>query len=274
MALHQAQYEIFHDLQGLLLAHGVIPGQIYLETLGHYFSDVVAYNSPAMRGLVETLLSSPTMVAFNLLQNAVDEAKGGARVQIMAERYAKDDLRTKMLTHAQDEFRHSTQFLGLIKFTGIQTESAQNEEEKAECFVETQQVFDFDDTLTTFIARVHSIEIRSWTILRLYIDILEGYDDSKLKLMIPVLRQIMADETRHVAYTGKQVSDWLEQDPAYQHEAIGCLAHTNNETWEDFARMSRYLADNHSEALENSLLKTPAASLSDVSRVVERALLA
>lgn len=274
MALHQAQYEIFHDLQGLLLAHGVIPGKIYLETLGHYFSDVVAYNSPAMRGLVETLLSSPTMVAFNLLQNAVDEAKGGARVQIMAERYAKDDLRTKMLTHAQDEFRHSTQFLGLIKFTGIQTESAQNEEEKAECFVETQQVFDFDDTLTTFIARVHSIEIRSWTILRLYIDILEEYDDSKLKLMIPVLRQIMADETRHVAYTGKQVSDWLEQDPAYQQEAIGCLAHTNNETWEDFARMSRYLADNHSEALENSLLKTPAALLSDVSRVVERALLA
>lgn len=249
MSLSSGTFSISEDLRDLLVSHDIRIGGTYAALLDAQFAGKVAYNTPAMRGLVETLLSTPAMVAFNLLQNAVDEAKGGTRVRIIAERHASGQLRSNMLIHAEDEFRHARQFLSLLRLTGLQTTNKY--EGAAE---EVQDVFNFDDDLILFIARVHSIEIRSWTILRLYIDVLQAQVNSSLKSAIPVLSQILADEARHVAYTGAQLNLWLDEIPGLFSQVQSCFSHTNDETWEDFARMARYLASNHETALQDKPL--------------------
>ena len=59
----------------------------------------------------------------------------------------------------------------------------------------------------------------------------------------------MQDEINHVFYTGVQIDEWLREDPSLQPTLDECFAHTNRETWQDMASMTRWLADNFDDAL-------------------------
>lgn len=88
------------------------------------------------------------MMAYNLIQNAVDEAKGAARVHLVAERYASPELKKKMLRHVSDEMRHSRLFAQLIQYTGYDYEENDSEEENERSVTE---LFEFDDDLSAFL---------------------------------------------------------------------------------------------------------------------------
>ncbi len=53
--------------------------------------------------MTQTLFGNKRMIAHNLLQNAIDEAKGAARVNIVAEKYANSELLDKMKRHVGDK---------------------------------------------------------------------------------------------------------------------------------------------------------------------------
>ena len=233
-------YEITKDLSALLNAGNkasIAPA--YREVIESLEHPGFSYNTAAMEGMTQTLFSNKLMIAHNLIHNAIDEAKGAARVNIIAERYADPVLKEKMRRHVGDELRHSKMFADCVGYTGYDME--QNDEPESE--KEVDDVFEFDDDLKTFMCRVHSIEIRSWTMLRLYMDILRKKNDPSLLKLIPVFQQIMADEINHVRYTGLEVSKWIAEDPSVAQTLFTCFQHTNRETWHDLANMANYLAD-------------------------------
>lgn len=228
------------DLLQLLRSKGVRTTPEYVSAVSEALDEGLSYNTPAMFGMAQTLFQSDMMIAYNLIQNSIDEAKGAARVEIIARRYAPPALKKKMLRHVGDELRHAKQFLDLMKLTPYRAEE-DSEGTAAE-------VFEFDDELKAFLCRVHSIEIRSWTMLRHYISVIRGMDNAKLQEAIPVLESIMADEINHVAYTGETLIEWIAEDPKLRDVMLQCFAHTNRETWHDLANMANYLAD-HQPAL-------------------------
>lgn len=234
---------VFKDLCGLYSDRNIQMCSDYLESCERALGEGLAYSTPAMYGITKTLLSSASLFAHNLAQNATDEAKGAARVRLVAGRYASGELLAKMKRHVADEFKHSVQFRKLIPLTGI-THFRRAPGEVAD---EIDKVLNFDDDLRSFLCRVHSIEIRSWTVLRIYIDILAHSPEPSFRKAIPVLEDILADEITHVLYTGKQISDWLEEDRGLALMLDQCFAHTNRETWRDIAHMTEYLADNFGE---------------------------
>lgn len=234
---------VFDDLRDLFQQADIGLSPLYEEVAGTELTGPLAYTTPLMHGVAETVFSSKAMIAFNLVQNSIDEAKGAARISIIAGRYADGPFKAKMRKHVSEELKHSRQFLRLMDLTGLQARVTEADIESL------RKVLDFDDELPAFICRVHSIEIRSWTMLRIYIELLEKLGDDQLAGAIPVLREILSDEIGHVLYTGQYVVERLEEDPAFADTLHACMAHTNRETWQDVATMAAYLADNFEEAL-------------------------
>lgn len=238
-------YDVFSDLMNLYQQNKIEPCAKYREIAANALDGRLAYSTPAMFGLTATLFSSDKMVAYNLMQNSIDEAKGAARVCLIADRYAPPELQAKMKRHVADEMKHSKQFLNLVPLTSLTvTEEPAEEGDK-----ELAKVLDFEDSLQTFLCRVHSIEIRSWTMLRLYMKVIEAGGRPNLQKAIAVLENIMADEITHVLYTGQQINEWLLDEERVGQALTECFSHTNRETWHDMAFMSNYLADNFSSAL-------------------------
>lgn len=227
------------DLFALYQERDIALFSSYQLIMGEQLAEGLSYTTPLMVGLIDTLLSNSKMMAYNLLQNAIDEAKGAARVHLIAERHAPDPLKKEMLRHAGDEMRHSRQFAEMIFCTGYEYEDTSDTKETAHA---AEEVLAFDDDLYAFICRVHSIEIRSWVMLRHYLRILHKYPEKNIRAMIPVFEQILNDEIRHVVYTGKWVNKWLAENPALPSVLSECVAHTNRETWHDVAGMAHYMA--------------------------------
>lgn len=239
------ELNVLDDLRDLYKGREFVPGEHYAASMERALTAHLAYGTPAMYGITATVLSSRKMIAYNLMQNSIDEAKGAARIQIIADKYADPDLHKKMHRHVGEELKHSKQFLALIEATGFAVEHAEAKDD------DVQQVLDFEDDLQAFICRVHSIEIRSWTVLRMYQRILREERFPEItRAALPVLDDIMQDEINHVFYTGVQIDEWLRADPSLQPTLDGCFAHTNRETWQDMASMTTWLANNFHTALE------------------------
>jgi hypothetical protein len=245
-AKERGMFDVYSDLMKLFSDHRVEVCDVYKRCTSAVLNDKLAYSTPAMYGLATTLFSSNQMVAYNLLQNSIDEAKGAARVALIAERYAPPALKDKMLSHVADEMKHSRQFLNLIELTGLEADEEPTEKSEKE----VAKVLDFDDDLRQFICRVHSIEVRSWTMLRIYKSVIERTGTPRLKEALPVLDNIMADEINHVLYTGDTLSRWVDEDQKHMSGVMSeCFSHTNKETWHDMAFMLNYLSENYSTAL-------------------------
>jgi hypothetical protein len=239
-------YNVLQDLKQLYTDHGITTDERYDESMSRAMGPQLAYGSPAMYGVTATVLSSRRMIAYNLAQNAIDEAKGAARIQVIADSYAEGDLYKKMHRHVGEELKHSRQFKALVPATGYRTKDDPVEPEA------TEEVLDFGDELRAFICRVHSIEIRSWTVLRMYQHILcqKAFPDLS-EAALPVLDDIMRDEINHVIYTGQQIDEWLRDDEGLQSVFDECLDHTNRETWQDIASMTAWMAKNYRVVLED-----------------------
>jgi hypothetical protein len=242
-------FEVGSDLQKLYLDNGIETREPYNSLMARALGPGLAYGTPAMYGVTATVLSSKRMIAYNLVQNSIDEAKGAARIQVIADRYASDTpLYKKMKRHVGEELKHSRQFKDLVAATGYEAETTKAEPGAAD------EVLDFDDELKAFICRVHSIEIRSWTVLRMYQQILAKNEFPELtERALPVLADIMQDEMFHVMYTGQQIDEWLRDDPELESTLLECMNHTNRETWQDIASMTVWMADNFTRLLADEI---------------------
>lgn len=232
-------FDVWADLKELYKSQGITINSTYEDSMDRAFGPKLAYATPAMYGVTATVLSSRRMIAYNLTQNAIDEAKGAARIQVIADKYADPVFRKQMTRHVGEELKHSRQFKQLVQATGYETLDEYIDRKIAE------EVLDFEDELEDFICRVHSIEIRSWTVLRIYQAILrERRFPEVSEIALAVLDDIMADEINHVVYTGAQINHWLAEDSSLQPIFDECLAHTNRETWQDIASMTTWMAGN------------------------------
>ncbi|PSV20611.1 GTPase [Photobacterium leiognathi subsp. mandapamensis] len=230
---------IQNELYAMLESFNVNPSDEYKECIEKYLTADLSFTSELMEGLAKTIFRSKKMMAYYLLHNSIDEAKGAARLRLMANRYADEELKQKMLRHYNDEMNHSTMFASLIPLTGYEAEVDDTGVEG-----ELTKILDFDDNIKTFIFRVHSIEVRSWRLLLLHLKIIEGSNEQYMKDMQPTIQNILEDEMRHVSYTAQYVSQWLHQDPYLSQSFINCITHTNRETWEDLSAMSNFMRDN------------------------------
>jgi hypothetical protein len=88
-------FNVLNDLRQLYREHQVETDGRYEESMTRALGSELAYGSPAMYGVTATVLSSRRMIAYNLAQNAIDEAKGAARIQMIADKYADGDLYKK-----------------------------------------------------------------------------------------------------------------------------------------------------------------------------------
>jgi hypothetical protein len=227
------------DLIQMLRSKNTTLTKEYLGTLHILEAEGFPYCSDAMIGMTKTLFSHNLMIAHNMIQNAVDEAKGAARVKVIADKYAESPLLEKMYRHAGDELRHSKMFADAVRLTGYEIEHDDHVGNET-----ADEVLDFDDDLKTFVCRVHSIEVRSWTILRIYIDLLSQSSDEGLKSICPILEEIMDDEIYHVQYTAQQINEWLENDSNLKDTLLSCFQSTNLETWRDLSNICDYMSDN------------------------------
>jgi hypothetical protein len=237
--------QVYEDLRRLYADHQISLGEDYNRLMAEALGPSLAYATPAMYGITSTVLSSRRMIAYNLVQNSIDEAKGAARIQVIADRYAADTpLEKRMKRHVGEELKHSKQFKELVPVTGYDTV------EESAADGAAGEVLDFDDELRAFICRVHSIEIRSWTVLRMYQMILKENRFPELsEVALPVLDDIMQDEMFHVRYTGVQIDEWLRDDPKLSVVLTECMQHTNRETWQDIASMTGWMAKNFPQLL-------------------------
>lgn len=240
--------ELAKDLFSLYKVNNIEICNKYKEIVLNNLIKDLSYTSAIMEGLVKTLLNNKKMMAFNLIQNSIDEAKGAARIKIIAEKYAGSTLKAQMFKHVDDEMKHSCLFANLVKHTGFEVEKDISDENSKE--VDT--VFDFDNNLKEFICRVHSIEVRSWTMLRHYLRALDNLKDKNILKIRPTIEIIMKDEINHVCYTGKAVSDWLNEDKTLYQTFAKCINHTNKETWQDVINMSQFMYDNINEVMKSN----------------------
>ncbi len=250
-------FDIKKDLFTLFQKQNIVLSLSYRQIMGEQLAEGLAYTTPLMVGLIDTLLSNLNMMAYNLLQNSIDEAKGAARVHLIAERHATDPLKKEMFRHAGDEMRHSRLFAKMIANTGYEYEEVPDTKEIERA---TNAVLEFDDDLYAFICRVHSIEIRSWVMLRHYLYILGKYPNENVRAMIPIFEEILDDEIRHVVYTGKWVNKWLEENGSLASTLSECVAHTNRETWHDVSSMANYMvtADRNSDEVPKDFARLTA----------------
>ena len=232
--------DVAKKLLDLLQSDAVVVDRDYALVIDHIRKEGFSYATPAVLGMVSTLFSDNMMVAHNLLQNAADEAKAAARINIIAERYAEPPLRQQMQSHAADSLQHGELFAEAVKYTGFSTEAC-TEEDKLQI---VEEVFDFDDELTLFVCQVHVVEIRSWIMLNFYAATLEARDDQHLAKIIPLLKTISACKATHILYTARQINLWMQTNKQLRYTLAHCFRYTNSETWHDLAEMSSYLADN------------------------------
>ncbi|MCW8336710.1 GTPase, partial [Vibrio sp. DBSS07] len=106
--------DIQSSLYDLFDTKGVSLSKEYKDCIEKYLVSDLSFTSEMMNGLARTIFQNKKMMAYYLLHNAIDEAKGAARLRMIAERYADDELRQRMLRHYNDEMNHSTLFGSLI----------------------------------------------------------------------------------------------------------------------------------------------------------------
>lgn len=235
-------YHVLSDLRDLYRTSGIECSDEYYRLMPYSLNQGLSYSTPAMYGITQTVLSSDRMIAYNLIQNSIDEAKGAARIQVIIDRYVDEpDLAKRMNRHVGEELKHSRMFKNLVAETGYEVDESAFDPRL------TEEVLDFDDDLHSFICRVHSIELRSWTVLRIYQSILrETRQDEFAASFCRALSDVMADEMYHVTYTGQVIDGWLRQGvPRIADTLVECLQHTDRETWQDMQSMLEWLADNY-----------------------------
>ncbi len=81
-------YDIWSDLTQVYISNSFQISEKYRSTVQPHLKNTLSYNSQAMHGMTATLFTSPRLIAHNLVQNSIDEAKGAARVELIAQRYA------------------------------------------------------------------------------------------------------------------------------------------------------------------------------------------
>ncbi|PSR24455.1 MAG: hypothetical protein C7B47_14775 [Sulfobacillus thermosulfidooxidans] len=214
---------------------------IYAQTMGELLTGpFISFVTSQFRDLVEMLMADVSVWKYYMLhQNTTDEAAGAMRVVHMAQS-AEPRVRELMERHASDEERHSRLFGSLLLELGGDLEEAP----EAEVQHKWQAIEEYQEDLIVFIARVHSIEVRSWACLTLYIDLLRMRDMSEWPpKTLSVLEAILQDERRHVAYTGMLLHDWAEQGRSDEVRSalVEAIHQTNAETWRDMSRMMEYI---------------------------------
>ena len=181
--------DIQKNLYGMLDDNGTVPSEEYKECIEKYLTSDLSFTSELMDGLARTIFKSKKMMAYYLLHNSIDESKGAARLRMIANRYADEELKPQMMRHYNDEMNHSALFASLIPYTGYQTEKYEEGIED-----EMDKILNFDDNLKTFIFRVHSIEVRSWRLLLLHLNIIDDSNDDYMKEMRPTIQKILQKE--------------------------------------------------------------------------------
>jgi hypothetical protein len=237
------------ELYNMLDSYGTTPSEEYQDCIEKYLTSDLSFTSELMSGLAKTIFQSKKMMAYYLLHNSIDEAKGAARLRMIAGRYADEELKQKMMRHYYDEMNHSKLFASLIPLTGFEAEPYHEGISE-----EVDKILDFDDNLKTFIFRVHSIEVRSWRLLLLHLQIIDQSHEAYMEEMRPTIQKILEDEMRHVSYTASYVSQWLHEDPTLSNTFIECITHTNKETWEDLSSMASFMRDNVQELMHEAEL--------------------
>ena len=79
---------IQNSLYGLFDDRGVSLSKEYKDCIEQYLVSDLSFTSEMMNGLARTIFQNKKMMAYYLLHNAIDEAKGAARLRMIAERYA------------------------------------------------------------------------------------------------------------------------------------------------------------------------------------------
>ncbi|MDW6004809.1 GTPase [Vibrio mangrovi] len=235
------------ELYEMLNSFDVSPSKEYKKCIEKYLTSDLSFTSDLMSGLAKTIFQSKKMMAYYLLHNSIDEAKGAARLRMIAGRYADEELKQKMMRHYYDEMNHSKMFASLIPLTGFEAEPYHDGVAE-----EIDKILDFDDNIKTFIFRVHSIEVRSWRLLLLHLKIIDESNAEYMEEMRPTIQRILEDEMRHVSYTASYVSQWLHEDPELSNTFIECITHTNKETWEDLSSMAGFMRDNVQELMREA----------------------
>ncbi|ALF09886.1 ferritin-like domain-containing protein [Parageobacillus thermoglucosidasius] len=199
------------------------------------------------KNLVHFLMKEVPNWKYHMLhQNTTDEASGSLRVDLMGERSGDPRIQQLMHRHALDVERHSRLFGGLLQDLGGELEIAESEE----MLKKWDDIKDYHEDLIVFTARVHTIEMRSWRCLKLYIDYLSNTDFVKEgwpEKTLDVLNVILNDEIRHVGYTGMLLHEWAANGKQEEVEAAleEAFRQTNRETWTDMSRMMDYLAKHY-----------------------------
>lgn len=200
----------------------------------------VCGNYPSMLSEVAAASTrhAPTL-ALEFRVTAREELCGARIISHAAQVVDRDALRAAMMSHSEDENRHSRMFWALVGHALPGTSAMPVEDTDA---IE-ELGGEFDD-VEGFLISIHLAEIRSQLIVAEFKEQIERYKPAGHEKMVPVLEAVLSDEARHIHYTSEYVVDWIESDPKHLEKLENYIPVYDNYWW------------SHIELLSGSLAKT------------------
>jgi hypothetical protein len=207
----------------------------YIATLDRAVSSAPDWAIP-MAPLIEEQFRLPAILAVELLRHSSTEGIGARTIGHIGRTRASGSLRNLMITHAEDEVRHSKMFFALASHYNAPSVSLFNEIiEENEAFIEG-----FQGDLDWFLCDTHIAELRNLLILGMYVSAARGAASAEM-WAIKTLEKIFDDEWRHVSYTAPYVADLLGRASENCDEFVDTFVHYSRQSMLDVERLRHSL---------------------------------
>jgi hypothetical protein len=227
------------DIPPLLVGEGCDLTAAYERCLAIVDDGPFIPNSNLMADLSGEMFRCPAVLARRLQRMSEHETSGARIIERVATGYADGQLRSQLLAHAEDEYRHgrmlggfSAKVAGEADMRAPVVESLSTEEHAAQ----------FNGNLQQFLLATHIAELRNLALLSQYRAASAIASENLRAPLLSLFTAISKDEARHVAYTGLLVNDIVARDVSWERMFREYVAVYDRQGWAEVEMIASLFA--------------------------------
>lgn len=186
------------------------------------------------------VIATPSLLERNFRRHSVGELASAQTLQAVASTVKQSDLRGDLLTHCEDEMRHSRMFAALADHVDVGPERSLNED--YEWILENDRRFveKYNGNIAGFICDMFAGEVRTYSFISGYIESLAADGSPLSKKLNAVLTRILEDESRHIRYTGQYINGWMQEGLDLRPSILRSFEGFDRNSWVEVAATAEF----------------------------------
>lgn len=237
--MHEARRVAYREVvSSWMSAADTVPTAAYLRCLELLDDHAFVPNSRLMGDISDAMFASNTVLAQRLSRMSAHESAGAKIIERVANDHAPVSLRSLLLAHARDEYRHGRMLAGFCGKLSQRGGVAVHVPELST--LDHEHAFNGD--LVNFLFATHVAELRNLAVILQYSRAIAGAAPSVQGALRRLIEVLAADEQRHVIYTAVLCNSLVRESEPNERMFGHYVDLYDGEGWSEVSAVAALLA--------------------------------